>query len=132
MSRCRGDSQHSPSLGRGVGRPQATLALKQGDRNTKSELPQPPDVRESPMRKNLHGRCLLGPNMTCFLYGPKAHVCSGEQYTMRATVPWRPASFFPEPRENGEVIAMGTQKIVSPTETFLRLSFSARELLMFL
>lgn len=76
------------------------------------------------MRKNLHGRCLLGPKMTCFLYGPKAHVRSGEQYTMRATVP--------EPRENGEVIAMGTQKIVSPTETFLRLSFSARELLTFL
>lgn len=84
------------------------------------------------MRKNLYGRCLLGPKMTCFLYGPKAHVRSGEQYTLRAIVPWRPASFFPEPRENGEVIAMGTQKIVSPTETFLRLSFSTRELLMFL
>lgn len=51
---------------------------------------------------------------------------------MHATAHWKPASFFPEPRENGEEIAMGTQKIVSPTETFLSLSFSARELLMFL
>lgn len=44
MSRHRGDSQPT-SLGRRVGRPQATLALEQGDTNTKSELPQPPDVR---------------------------------------------------------------------------------------
>ena len=84
------------------------------------------------MRKDLLGRCLLGPKMTCFLYGPKADVLSGEQCPMHATAHWKPASFFPEPREDGEAIAMGTQKIVSPTETFLSLSFSARELLMFL
>lgn len=60
----------------------------------------------------------------------KVNVHSGEQCTMHATVPWKPAAFLLETREKDEVIAMGMQKTLSLTEAFLRLSLSIRELVM--